>query len=149
MRISEDDFRVIWERRFGGQAVGHDHFWGRALSRRRFLEAAALAGGAAVTSSAWMPLVARASGGDVPVPIPGGIMPFGPGTELFHVNLPAPNTEMSTIFNFKGVVGVADIAGMGTGTDPTPTTFGADVRFMKGAFLDADGERHRGTFAFV
>jgi hypothetical protein len=149
MRVSEEDFRIIWERRVGNQPIGHDHFWDRALTRRRFLAAAALAGGATVTASAWMPLIAQAAGAGTPIPIPGGIRPFGPGTELFHVNLPAANTELSTVFNFKGDVGVVDISGSGTGTDLTPTTFGADVRFMKGEFRDAVGKRHRGTFAFV
>jgi hypothetical protein len=149
MRISEEDFRVIWDRRFGDQAVGHDHFWSRALSRRRFLGTAALAGGAALTSSAWPSLIAQAADGGTPVPIPGGIMPLGPGTELFHVNLPAANTELSTIFNFNGLVGVIDTVGSGTGTDKPPTNFAADVRFMKGKFVDAAGRHHRGTFAFV
>jgi len=131
---------------------GHAHFWERALSRRNFLTAAGLAGGAVVTSSIWTPLVAEAAPPASPSPVP---IPYGTtlGGQLFHFQFPVANTDVSSIFNFKGVVGVADIEGPGAGVhDGKPLDgahFGSDNRFMKGVYIGEDGERHRGTFAFI
>jgi len=52
------------------------------------------------------------------------------------------------------VTGVATVQGTGTGWNTTTgeTTallFDSDNRFMQGEYVDADGERHRGTFGFV
>ena len=130
----------------GRPVIGHDHFWRRALSRRQFLGASAGAGAALATSPLWMPTLAEASRAE-PVPIPGG---FAPGLHAFL----GPGVEPSTIFNFRGVTGVATVQGTGTGWntttgEPTALLFDSDNRFMQGEYVDADGERHRGTFAFV
>src|SRR5579871_2902102 len=75
--------------------VGHTHFWERAmLSRRQFMGTAAGATGAVLASGLWMPGMALADNA-APKPIPGGIQPFGPGTELFHVFPIAPGVELS------------------------------------------------------
>jgi hypothetical protein len=79
-------------------------------------------------------------------PIPGGIQPFGPGTELFHVLTPGQG-EGSTITDFKGHVGVAVIDGHGTGSN-VAHAFEIDIRFMDGTFVGLDGRRSFGTFAF-
>jgi hypothetical protein len=136
--------------------VGHDHFWERAFSRRQFIGAAAGVTGAVATSSIWFPNIAFAEGiaTAAPRPIPGGIQPFGPGTEVFHVFLPAKGAEMSTIFDFDGYLGVANVDGTGKGYDPgsdtpTPLLFDTDARFMKGRYIGLDGQQHRGTFAFI
>jgi len=130
----------------GRTVIGHDHFWQRALSRRQFLGTTARAGAALTTSPLWMPTLATASGAE-PVPIPGG---FAPGLHAFL----GPGVEPSTIFNFRGVTGVATVQGTGTGWntitgEPTALLFDSDNRFMQGEYVDADGERHRGTFGFV
>ena len=130
----------------GRTVIGHDHFWRRALSRRQFLGASAGAGAALATSPLWMPTLAEASRAE-PVPIPGG---FAPGLHAFL----GPGVEPSTIFNFRGVTGVATVQGTGTGWntttgEPTALLFDSDNRFMQGEYVDADGERHRGTFGFV
>ena len=78
---------------------GHRH----APSRRQFL-----------TAGAGPALAARRAG--EPRHIPGGIQPFGPGTEVFHVFPPGAG-EPSTITDFNGFAGVAHI----TGTVPAPT----------------------------
>ena len=62
--------------------------------------------------------------------------------------------EPSTIFNFRAVTGVATVQGTGTGWntitgETTALLFDSDNRFMQGEYVDADGERHRGTFGFV
>ena len=62
--------------------------------------------------------------------------------------------DPSTITNFDGVVGQADLVFSGTGTD-TKTgakatySFHTDTRFIKGDFIGADEHRHHGTFAFI
>jgi len=62
--------------------------------------------------------------------------------------------DPSTIFNFDGVIGQADLTLTGTGTDTTtgqsaPYDFGCDMRFMAGRFVGTDGRVHKGAFAFI
>src|SRR5436305_4728517 len=130
--------------------LGHAHFWERAMettfSRGQFLRRGAVAAGGFAGLSVLAPGLARAAGSD-PRPIPGGIQPFGPGTEVFHVFLPEHGSEPSTIFDFKGFVGVAHLQGTGTGTDTstgntTPLVFDVDNRFMKGVYVGVDGKKH-------
>jgi hypothetical protein len=144
----------------GGQShsdhhyVGHAHFWERAmLSRRQFMTAAAGTTGVVLGSGLWMPGIALAHG-KAPRPIPGGLQPFGPGTEVFHIFLPGQGAEPSTITDFHGSIGIAETQGTGTGTDTrTGTTtsliFDNDTRFMKGVYIGVDGEKHTGTFGFI
>jgi hypothetical protein len=130
----------------GRTVVGHDHFWSRALSRRQFLGTTAGAVGALAASPLWMPTAAEASSED-PVPIPGG---FAPGLHAFV----GPGVEPSTIFDFRGVTGVATVQGTGTGWNTvtgakTALLFDSDMRFMQGRYVGVDGRRHRCTFGFV
>ena len=99
-----------------------------------------------------------------PTPIPGGFNArdaFGPRfpDRFFHLFLPGPGTEPSTIFNFHGKLAILNIHGTGTRTDLDPQTgqiadetpnlpFATDVRFMQGNYVGADGQQHQGTFAF-
>ena len=137
---------------------GHPHFWQRALSRRQFVRtvggtaATSLALGSGLLGRGLSPAWAGTSA--LPKPIKGGIQPFGPGTEVFHVFLPGQGNEPSTIRDLKGLVGLANVSGAGTGTHkPTGETkrlvFDADCRFMQGSYVGRDGELHRGTFGFV
>jgi len=92
--------------------------------------------------------------GAAPRPIPGGIQPFGPGTEVFHIFLPGRGAEPSTITDFHGFIGIADTQGTGTGTDTrtgatTTLLFDNDTRFMQGVYIGVDGKKHRGTFGFI
>ena len=62
--------------------------------------------------------------------------------------------DPSTIFNFDGLIGQADLNLSGTGTDTTtgvsaPYTFHTDMRFMAGKFLATDGRVHKGAFIFI
>lgn len=134
--------------------VGHAHFWERAaLSRRQFMETAAGATGVVLVSGFWMPGRVLADNA-APRPIPGGIQPFGPGTELFHVFPIAPGVELSTITDFHGSIGGAEVQGTGTATNTdtgatSSLLFDVDMRFMQGAYVGIDGETHRGTFSFI
>jgi hypothetical protein len=92
-----------------------------------------------------------APGSSAPKPIPGG---FTLGGITFHTFFPGMGSENSTITDFNGIVGFADVQGTGTGTDlltgvREPLLFDSDMRFMKGVYVGQDGGVRRGTFAFV
>src|ERR1700694_5713201 len=100
MNLTEQGLRLLAASPIAQQAGGHTHFWKRALSRRNFLTAAGLAGGAVVTSSVWTPLIAEAAAVPAPPsPIP---IPYGTtlGGQLFHFLSPIANTDVSSVFNF-------------------------------------------------
>ena len=127
---------------------GHPHFWQRALSRRQFLAAGAGAAGASLASGLFSNVLG-ATGVD-PKPIPGVVAPGAP----FHVRLPGHGIEPSTITDFKGLVGLANVGGTGTGwnrgdSTGTPLLFDIDVRFMRGAYVAQDGKLRHRTFAFT
>lgn len=154
MNLTEQGLGVLASSPIADHPQAHAHFWERAMSRRNFLAAAGVAGGAAATSSIWMPQIAQASHSVPPTPIPYGTTITGPnGDVLFHFQFPVANTDVSSIFNFKGVVGVADIEGPGVGVHNGKALegahFGSDNRFMKGVYIGTDGKRHHGTFAFI
>jgi hypothetical protein len=137
----------------------HAHFWSRAFSRRNFLAGAAGAAGLAFMPNLAFPTPAEAEGtapglfcSPSPSPILGGTELLGPGTELFHIFLPAPGSEVSTVGNFKGSVGLASGHGTGTLTDSNganSVTFANDTRFMTGTYVGQDGKQRKGSFAFV
>src|SRR5205823_4527488 len=84
-------------------------------------------------------------------PIPGGIVVNG---TLFHLFLPGPSNEPSTITDFHGSIGLAHVQGNGTGTSTVTgekhaLLFDVDTRFMQGVYIGMDGERHTGTFSFI
>jgi hypothetical protein len=132
---------------------GHAHFWERALSRRGFLGASAAVAGAAASAPLWLSGAVEAAGvgGMAPKPIPGGIT-FG--GQLFHVFIPGPGAEVSTVFDFNGALGAAIVDGAGTATN-TQTgeskrlLFDTDMRFMQGTYIGLNGHQHSATFGFV
>jgi hypothetical protein len=146
--IKDGDFPTHGESHRSQHYIGHTHFWERAMmSRRRFMTAAAATTGVVLGSGLWMPKLALAAGSD-PKPIPGG---FAPG---FHVFLLGEGNEPSTITDFKGFVGVADVQGTGKATN-TRTGFhetlnyDTDVRFMQGTYIGMDGNQYSDTFGFI
>jgi hypothetical protein len=124
---------------------GHRH----EPSRRRFLAAGAGLGAAGVVGTqvfgAGTALAARRAG--APRPIPGGIQPFGPGTEVFHVFFPGEG-EPNTITDFNGFVGVAHITGTGAGAN-AGLSFDVDNRFITGEYISLDGRHSNATFGFL
>jgi hypothetical protein len=133
-----------------GRHVGHAHIWDRALSRRQFVQAAvgatvagSVLGAGLVTSPT--PVLAGDEGSTVP-PNP---IPFGDnGTHHF---LPGRGKEVTTINDFVGFVGVAQLVGTGTGTNTstgatTSLNWSIDNRFITGKYVGVDGQEHRGTF---
>jgi hypothetical protein len=141
----------------------HAHRRAHALSRRQFLATAGI-GIPAVGATFGLPrmLYARPAAA-LPNPIPGGIQPFGPGTTVYHVLLPAhPDlgnadpavADPSVITDFNGHVGLAYVRGRGIRTDlATGATadlpFEVDLRFMKGEYVGVDGARYHGAFALI
>jgi hypothetical protein len=136
------------------------------FSRRNFIR-----GSAAVTSAGFVldsalskPLSAsEAAHRECPVqpePISHAIaLPFGTTVHNFFPG-PVDSTltdaghDPSLITDFNGVIANTDVLMTGTGTDlntgeSAPYDFHADIRFMKGTFLAADRQPHRGDFAFI
>ena len=138
-----------------------------ALSRRRFLRAAAGTLGA-LGAGLLLPTPAWAAGRD-PNPIPGGFAnptggPYvhfnfpGPADSPGPGTMPGPNgmggNEPSTITDFQGYIGQAGIQGTGTGTDAAtgntyPLLFDADLRFMQGIYRSVDDRFLDARFVFV
>jgi len=71
----------------------------------------------------------------------------------FHFTSFGRGMDPSSITDFKGLVGVADVRGKGRARNPDGSVetllFDTDMRFMKGAYVGKDGAAHRGTFGFV
>jgi hypothetical protein len=141
---------------------GHRHFTQRLLNRRGFLEKTGLTVGALAASGLLTGPLRAASTANrgrhstttaTPSPIPGGLQLLGPDGPLFHVFLPAPGVEPSTITDFNGFVGWAAVGGAGTHTVTGEATehlpFEADVRFMLGEYVGDDGRNHHGAFTFI
>jgi hypothetical protein len=123
--------------------------WNPNVPRRTFLKAAAGSAAVACGSGLLHPWRALADppGSGTPVPIPGGAPELG---GVFHVFLPFPGMEPSTITDFNGFTGVAVIDGHWTGPGSTAESmYEADMRFMKGLFVGADGRSRQGTFGFI
>jgi hypothetical protein len=121
----------------------------RHLSRRAFLRSAAGSAALAYGSGVMRPWQALAGppGTGTPVPIPGGTPELGGG---FHVFLPGPGMEPSTITDFNGFTGLAVVDGHWGGPGATADSmYEADMRFMQGLFVGTDGRSRRGTFGFV
>jgi hypothetical protein len=71
----------------------------------------------------------------------------------FSLTFFGAGVDPSSITDFNGSVGVADVRGTGTATNPDGSTetllYDTDLRFMNGVYVGRDGEVHRGTFGFV
>ena len=137
-----------------------------SISRRNFIwsSAGAASAGLVLDAALSKPLLASEDDGGPcsaqPQPIPHTIAtPFG--TTIHHffpgpvegVN-PVTGHDPSDIFDFSGTVAQTDLLLTGTGTDlntgnSAPYNFHTDMRFMAGQFRGADGETHKGAFAFI
>jgi hypothetical protein len=123
------------------------------LSRRAFIGgAAAAATGASLGSGLAWPAAGWAAGpsGRAPKPTTNTVTLNGVD---FHLTFFGRGVDPSSITDFKGAVGVADVRGKGTARHPDGSEetllFDTDMRFMKGVYVGQDGAVHRGTFGFV
>jgi hypothetical protein len=122
------------------------------LSRRAFLGGTAGLTAAAVGAGLWRPMAALATPPDGGLPKrTANVLSLG-GVD-FHLTAFGPGVDPSSISDFNGFVGVADVQGTGTATNPDGTTerllFDTDMRFMSGVYVGVDGRVHKGTFGFV
>ncbi len=136
----------------------HAHFGDRVMLRREFMVTTAGALGTVLGASLWIPELAFSvqMDGSAPKPIPGGFRP--PFTERFIHHYVPPQVQSgrdpSQITDFNGIVGVAQIAGTGTGTDKktgatSQLLYEIDNRFMKGTYVGVDGQQYTRTFGFL
>jgi hypothetical protein len=72
-----------------------------------------------------------------------------PADPFVHVLPPFPPFEMSTINNFNGTIGAAEIQGTAHASDGVSYTFDTDMRFMQGLYVDMAGNVRHGSFAFI
>ncbi len=144
-------------------AIGHAHFWERAVSRRNMLLGTTAAAGFMVGRPFLPPRfltpARAATTATEPRPIPGGIVVLD--QQRFHAYPPgrmnpldpaSPISEPSTITDFDGVLAIAQTLGRGTGVEKgveAPMTFDSDMRFMAGRYIGMDGQTYTGTFGFI
>jgi hypothetical protein len=71
----------------------------------------------------------------------------------FALSFFGPGLDPSSITDFNGFVGVADVQGTGTASYPGGHTetllYDTDMRFMSGSYVGKDGHVYKGTFGFV
>jgi hypothetical protein len=127
------------------------HYAWHGFSRRAFVGGAAAATGAALGSGLLSPAAALAWNSQ-PAPKPTTAVNTLNGID-FHVTFFGPGVDPSSITDFKGQVGVAEVQGTGTARNPDGSIetllFDTDMRFMKGTYVGQDGAVHKGTFGFV
>lgn len=118
-----------------------------AITRRTFMSSVAVMAGAAGVGL--IPGVGHAWCA-APVPTTTTVVVGG---KTFHVTGFGPGMDPSSIYDFNGFVGVADVQGTGTGTNPDGSTetllFDTDMRFMSGVYRDSDGVVRKGAFTLV
>ena len=128
------------------------HFARHGLSRRGFIGGAAAAAGASLGSGLLWPAAASAGSFSVAPPRPTPATTTVNGTAFHFVSF-GPGVDPSSITDFKGFVGVADVQGTGTARNPDGSVetllFDTDMRFMQGTYVGLDGAVHEATFGFV
>jgi hypothetical protein len=122
------------------------------LSRRALMGRAAGLAGVAVGANLLRPAGAFAAPKSNPAPKPTANTTNLNGTD-FHVTFFGRGVDPSSIGDFNGFVGVAQVQGKGTATNPNGSTeqllFDTDMRFMRGNYVAQDGRVHQGTFGFI
>ena len=122
------------------------------FSRGQFLRRGALAAGGLALLD---PAAAFARTAGDPKPIPGGFLITPTSFDLVtsnptvHVLPPALGFEMSTIGDFSGVVGAAELQGTAHDSHGRVYGFDTDMRFMQGMYIGEDGRLRKGSFGFV
>jgi hypothetical protein len=128
------------------------HHARHGISRRAFIGGAAAATGASLGSGLLTPAAGSAASLSGRAPRPTTATTTINGIS-FHFTSFGPGVDPSSITDFKGFVGVADVRGKGTARNPDGSVetllFDTDMRFMKGVYVGRDGAVHRGTFGFV
>jgi hypothetical protein len=126
------------------------------LTRRAFLGSTAGATGAILGAGLLQPAAALAAPRTDSTPNPSAHKETL-GTPLtFSLTFPNPDhpgTDLSSITDFKGFMGFADVQGTGTATNPDGSKetllYDTDMRFMTGVYVAKDDHVYNGTFGFV
>jgi|SRR5438067_10359098 len=133
-------------------SLSSSHYARHRLSRRAFIGGAAAATGASLGSGLLWPAAGSATTLSKRAPKPTTATTTINGV-AFHFTSFGPGVDPSSITDFKGFVGVADVRGKGIAKHPDGSVetllFDTDMRFMKGVYVGQDGAVHRGTFGFV
>ena len=120
------------------------------MSRRAFLGSAAGVAGVAMGAGLLPANVLAAKGSSAPKPTTNQITING---VTFSLTFFGQGMDPSSITDFNGFVGVADVQGTGTATNPDKSKetllFDTDMRLMSGVYVGQDGAVHKGTFGFV
>jgi hypothetical protein len=126
----------------------HHHLHPHAMSRRAFMGTVAGAAGAAL-GAGLVPGVALAAKPPNSAPKP-TTSTFSPAPGLtFHISFFGDGIDPSTITDFNGFVGVAEVQGTGKDNAGNSLIYDTDMRFMSGVYVGVDGAVHKGTFGFV
>ena len=123
-----------------------------SLSRRQLLHRSAVAIGGLAGLRLLDPTSVLAKPAGAPRPIPGGFdqnFNIVPSDPFIHVLLPGIGFEMSSITDFDGVLGGSETRGTAHGSDGTTYDFDADMRFMRGVYIDLGGRLRQGAFGFI
>jgi hypothetical protein len=127
------------------------HHARHALSRRAFIGAMASATGGAL-GAGLIPGAAFAAKPSNSAPKP-TLNTTNVGGVDFGFDFFGPGIDPSSITDFNGFIGVADVQGTGTATNPDGSKetllFDTDMRFMTGVYVGVDGAVHKGAFGFV
>jgi hypothetical protein len=133
----------------GSQPLHTHHHERHRLSRRAFMGATAGVTGVALGAGVLGPGLAAAAS-TLPKPTT-NVVSLG-GVD-FHLTFFGPGIDPSSLTDFNGFVGVADVQGTGTAKNGDGSTetllFDTDMRFASGVYVGQDGAVHKGTFAFV
>jgi hypothetical protein len=118
-----------------------------ALSRRAFMSSIAATAAVGLVPGS---ILAANSSSAPPKPTSNAVTLDG---KTFHFTNFGPGVDPSSIGDFNGEVGVADVRGTGTATYRDGSTeqllFDTDMRFMSGVYVGFDGAVHKGAFALV
>jgi hypothetical protein len=124
----------------------------RLVSRRAFMGGAAGLTATALGASVFRAPAAWAKSASLAVPKPTTSV-VSLGGQDFHLSFFGQGMDPSSITDFNGFVGVADVQGTGTATNADGSTdtllFDTDMRFMDGQFVGVDGKVHQAVFGFV
>jgi len=127
------------------------HHARHAVSRRAFMGGVAGVAGAALGAGV-LPSAVFAAKPSNAAPKP-TLQTATLGGVTFQLSFFGPGLDPSSITDFNGFVGVADVQGTGIATNPDGSTetllFDTDMRFMSGVYVGVDGAVHKGTFGFV
>jgi hypothetical protein len=116
------------------------------LSRRAFMGSMAAVAGATVGAGLLPASVLASTGSSAPKPTTQQVTLGG---LTFSLSFFGPGVDPSSITDFNGFVGVADVQGTGKTNNGDTLVFDTDMRFMSGVYVGVDGAVHKGAFGFI